>query len=318
MMVKDETNAAAEPCTDCDNTRIEKQLEAEEAGRAFQRELEKLALEHDRAVSKAEREHQNALLKAEDAAATSLQTARWQAEFDLAKSFHQNIADVAKGSIDRARDSAKFVQTAATAIATIYTGLLALVFSVTDNPLPLRGVYAGVFLGLSIALSTAYLAYLRKAPPPVSYAPGSSLTTLQLARTGFFMRWINATVNNRSWAIRASVISLAVGVMFVPMAFLTSTRPPSIPDAPVAPTIPATIAEPVADEAAALFAAQVEGYSAAVEARSSAIKTASQAATATSDDEADLNWIATVLAVFGLIAVLGGPWAIERYGSSPA
>ncbi len=41
--------------------------------------------------------------------------------------------EVIKGSLERARDSAKTVQTAAAAIATLYTGFAGAVFSVKDG-----------------------------------------------------------------------------------------------------------------------------------------------------------------------------------------
>ncbi len=48
------------------------------------------------------------------------------ADEELNKLFPTKVAEVAVAGIDRARDGAKFVQTAATAIFAIYTGLLAL------------------------------------------------------------------------------------------------------------------------------------------------------------------------------------------------
>lgn len=318
-----ESGSPAEPCTKCDEIKLQAQLGAEEAARAFQRELQKvggqhenelakLARQQDNDLAKLARQHELELAKAEDAAVTDFQKARWQTDAELTKAFHQTIADVAKGSIDRSRDSAKFVQTAAAAIVTLYSGLLALVFSVTDNPLPLRGVYAAVFLGLAVALATAYLAFITKPPSPKIYAGGGNLTEMQLHRTGYLTRWVNATVHDRRWAIRASVISLALGVAFIPAAFIATSRPVAIPDPPVTPNIPSTIAAPVTDQAVQLFEAQVQGYEAAALARNEAIERAAVAASDIADDETDLNIIVSLLALGGLLVVLFGPWVYSK------
>jgi len=86
---------------------------------------------------------------------------------NLAK-FHDTMTTLAIGSVDRARAGAELVQKASAALVTLYTGVLALVFSVTNNPLPPRGVLAPVFLGLAVVLSTAYIAYLE---PTTGYNP---------------------------------------------------------------------------------------------------------------------------------------------------
>jgi uncharacterized membrane protein HdeD (DUF308 family) len=308
-----------ESCTDCDKVRIEKQLEAEEALRASERELAKLAPQLENDLAKLQKEHELALDLAEDAAVTDLQKSSWQAEFELGKLFHETIAEVSKGSIERSRDSAKYVQTAAAAIAALYSGLLGLVFSVTDNPLPVRGVYAAVFLGLAIALATAYLAFLTKPRPPSLYAGGASQTEMQLNRTGYLTQWINATVQDRRWAIRASVLSLAIGVAFIAAPFVATSRPVAIPDPPAAPAIPAEIAAPISDDAARLFHAQLQGYEGAVTARNEAIEKASTQSTAAAADESSVNRKAFWLAVAGLLAVLLGPLIfakLRKEGSS--
>jgi VIT1/CCC1 family predicted Fe2+/Mn2+ transporter len=312
-------SGGAEPCTDCDKARLEHTLSAEEAARAAARDLAKLEREKQldaeetarasaRELTKLATEHELALDTAEDAALTAAQQTQLDAEAELGKLFHQSISEVATGSIERSRDSAKYVQTAAAAIAALYTGVLALVFSVTDDPLPVRGVAAAVFLGLAVALATAYLAYITRAAQPPMYAGGSSLSELQLNRTGFLTTWVNAIINERRWALRASILSLAIGVAFIPAAFVATHRPPSIPEPPAAPTIPMQIAPEVADQAAKAFAAQVKSYNAAVKARNAAIVSAANATTTAADDEQWANWITLVLGIIGLIVVVGGPF----------
>jgi hypothetical protein len=320
---------AVEPCSECDKVRLEQSLGAEEAARASTRDVAKVDRGHEHAleqlergkqldteeadraltrdVTKLEREHEQALDTAEDAAVTAIQQARLQADAELGKLFHESLSGVATGSIERSRDSAKYVQTAAAAIAALYTGSLGLVFSVTSHPLPVRGIAAAVFLALSVALATAYLAYISRAAAPPMYAGGSSLSELQINRTAYLTDWVNAIINQRRWALRASVLSLAFGVAFIPAAFVASRRPASIPAAPTAPAIPVQIAPEVATTAAMSFKAQVASYDSAVTARNSAIASAATASKTAGRDERRANWVTLGLALLGILVVLLGP-----------
>lgn len=246
------------------------------------------------------------------ALASDLLRAQRSAEEELNKLYHSTIATVATGAIDRARDSAKFVQTAATAVFALYTGLLGLVFSVTDNPLPLRGIWAGVFLGLAVALATAYLAFLKRpAPLPLSL-PGRSLTQLQHARTAYLTRWVNAAVNNRRWALRASVVSLAFGVGFVAAPFLSSGTRTPVPELPSPPAVPAAVAADIAPEAVRLFALEVDDYERAVEARRRALDAAASEAADLAGRERALDAVFALLAALALATVLAGPAVYAR------
>jgi len=301
------------PCDDCEAKRIEKEADAAEAEKAWTRKRQELAIQHANEIAKADRQHQIALEQADETLDAELLKSHWQAERDLNKHFHETVAEVSKGAIDRSRDSAKYVQTGAGAIMTLYTGLLALVFSVTDNPLPSRGVWVAVFLGLAIALATAYLAFLNKPKAPPLHRPSGPIPELQLLRTGYLTKLINATVYNRRWAIQASVVSLAVGVAFLPAAFVTNSRQADIPDPPAAPAIPAEVAESIAPRAGALFDAQVQGYEEAVQERNEAIQKASQQAAESGEKDADLNRTFALLALVGGIVVLFMPSALAVY-----
>jgi hypothetical protein len=320
-----------EPCSECDKVRLEHTLNDEEALRASTRDLAKLDKQHqftleetergkqldaeeairasERAIAKLEKEQQQAQETAQEAVLATIQENELQAEAQLGKLFHENISEVAKGSIERSRDSAKYVQTAAAAIAALYTGALGLVFSVTNNPLPIRGIAATVFLGLSVALSTAYLAYITKPVSLGMYPGGASLSELQLNRTAFLAEWVNAIVNDRRWAVRASVLSLAIGVTFIPAAFLSTHHPPSIPAAPTAPTIPAQIAPEIAPEAKKLFNAEAASYESAEKARAKLIEATAGEASTVAKDERSANWTTLGLGILGLLVVLLGPFA---------
>ena len=76
------------------------------------------------------------------------------------QAYYQAVLDLSKASVDRARASGETVQKAAATIVTLYTGVLALAFSVAEHPLPFRALFAAFLLGLAIVMSTAFLAYL--------------------------------------------------------------------------------------------------------------------------------------------------------------
>jgi hypothetical protein len=287
-------------CEDCEKVELEKRLTAEENARTFEREKQKLGLEHE-----------NSLDTAGETAATELQKSRWESEFSLAKLFHEKVTEITAGSVERSRDSAKYIQTAAAWIATLYSGLLALVFSVTDNPLPLRGAFAAIFLGFAVALSAAYLAFITTPRKLKLFDGGSSLTEQQLNRTGFLIKWVNATVRDRRWAIRASVLCLAFGVAFIPAAFISNHRPAPVPDAPSAPAIPSQIDPAVTDSASRLFESQIGGYEGAVKARNEAIEKSAAESKGISSAEDSTNLLTLAAAIFCFLLAMLGPlfWA---------
>jgi hypothetical protein len=262
-------------CDPCDQIKLTKRLDAEEAVRASERTAD-----------------------------VALNQARWDSEYELLKVFHSTIAEVASGAIERSRDSAKYVQTAAAAIGSLYAGILALVFSVTDHPLPLRGVYAAVFLGLAVALSTAYLAFITKPAMIEPYESTEALADVQIARSAFLSEWVGSTVNTRRWAIRASVLSLAFGVTFIAAPFVSTAPRVAIPAAPTAPPIPAAVPPVLAKDAARLFRDQVSSYQAAAVARDEAISKAATSAALASRRENRINAIALIFAGLALLVTL--------------
>lgn len=270
-------------------------------------EVEKLQVEHERAIARLTIEAANAATEAErqteQTLVGELHKAQQEADATLNHDFHAAVIEVTKGSLDRSREGAKWLQGSATAILGIYTALLALVFSVTDNPLPIRGVYAGIFLGLAIAFSTAYISFHQKPAPVTVNLPAPSVTQLQFARTAHFTQWMYSAVSNkRSW-IRASVLSLTVGVAFIAAPFITADTAASIPESPVAPEIPSAIDPAVAESAAALFEQQVADYTTSVEARKEAIAGAEIAIADTQTNESNLNDTALGVAIAALILI---------------
>lgn len=169
-------------------------------------------------ISREEREEvRTKSLKLIDAKITSLQ------------SMHEHLYDVAAASPERAVHAADTVQKASAAIAALYTGVLALIFSVSGTRLPLRGITAPLFLGLAVVLSTAYLAYIkpeiesRRAYPAL--ARGGAFEPLAYARLSTFIEIMTSMVERRSWMLRGAVVSLGVGLAAIALPFLSGPAP---------------------------------------------------------------------------------------------
>src|SRR5262245_3872547 len=79
--------------------------------------------------------------------------------------YYKGVLEVAKGSIERARGAAEFVQKASGGIGVIYAAILGVAFSVSERPLPSRGVLPAIFLGISVVCATYFLAWLPTREP---------------------------------------------------------------------------------------------------------------------------------------------------------
>jgi hypothetical protein len=142
------------------------------------------------------------------------------ADDDSEKKLHDSLAALAASSIDRARDGAKFVETAAAALGTIYTGVLGLAFAASDKPLPGRGLYAAAFFGIAIVGAAYYLGFFQHidAGGRVDYTPSRPENLWR--RTEWLAAWTSRQTRTRAWAMRGAVLALAFGVAFMPSAFL--------------------------------------------------------------------------------------------------
>lgn len=137
---------------------------------------------------------------------------------DLHKKTEEDMMEVAKASIERARDSAKFIQIAATAVAGIYTGVLGLAYSVAANPLPAEALIPTLFLGLAVALATGYLGFLTEPKDAASLKPSGSPRINSQRRTDFFVMWTRGIAMNRASLLRAGVVSFVIGVVLLPLS----------------------------------------------------------------------------------------------------
>lgn len=162
---------------------------------------------------------------------------------DLAQNaeFQKALIEITKGGFDRTRANAETVQKAAGVIGTIYTGALAAAFSVADRPLPPRGMLPALFLGLAVALSTGYLAYLashgrsKRTPTGVSSDPRGLRG--QFLRVELLAEAVSRAVRRRSYLMRCAVLALTVGVITLPVGFIAlpeaGRAPAAVPDWPM-------------------------------------------------------------------------------------
>lgn len=158
---------------------------------------------------------------AEVARTAALNAARYEA----VKGFAEAYREIAKGSIQRARDGADVVLKASAAIVTLYSGLLALVFAADGNPLPARGIAAPIFLGASVVFATAYVAFLRAESGEVRQPDERALESHVVA-WGEALAAITARIaERRVWTLRAAVLCLGVGLAYLPLAFVDIGSP---------------------------------------------------------------------------------------------
>lgn len=228
----------------------------------------------------------------------------------LEQKLHETLYTLSTGSIDRSRTGAQFVQTAASAIGGLYTGILAVIF-VSDTPVPARGFLPTLFFGAAIALATAYLAFVQRLGPMPRPKLWGSVHEDIWQRTNFLARYARAIVLQRAPLLRAGVVALAFGVVLLPAALLRAPRvtspaeelgsatagsvstggssAPSASPTPIAwPTPPAV--QP-AEVAAVLYQHQLDRYVATLD-----------SATARTDETAE-NAIAWSIAALGAVVV---------------
>jgi hypothetical protein len=199
-------------------------------------------------------------LKAQRDETSAYRAAEAQGDIANLQAFFNTMSSLAVGAVDRARGGAELVQKAAASVATVYTGILALVFSVTNNPLPARALLAPIFLGTAVALSTAYIAYLSPSNTLVEVDIPEGFEPIVYARLQAIIDTTTKLVKRRSPLLRASVFALGVGLFSIVMPFVTlplvsTTEPPVIASSPDWPS-PASVKDP--EFSKTLYAARVK------------------------------------------------------------
>ena len=144
-------------------------------------------------------------------------------EADFQKAIHAAYIEVDKGKLDRTTAAAAFVTTAAGAIGTLYTGLLALVFSVSAKPvrpLPARGLAPAVFLALAFFFSVVRIGFVRRSGRVFQMIPPAATWQEQQMRLREFMLWVDRGALRRAWALRIATVCLGAAVALLPLPFL--------------------------------------------------------------------------------------------------
>lgn len=183
---------------------------------------------------------QNELFKAQLAHLAAVQADEAAADGRLEEAYYGAI----RARLDQSTSAAEVVQRAAAAIGALYGAGLGVVFSVTDNPLPARGVVPLVFLGCAIAMSTVYLAWGGGAKPPAATAPpGEAPNALERGQRSIvlFAAVVTEFNQRRRRYLRGSILALALGLVLIPVPFVTidtdgaagtATATTSLPDWP--------------------------------------------------------------------------------------
>jgi hypothetical protein len=155
------------------------------------------------------------------------------AEADLRAAIQAAYLDVQKAKIDRTFRAADTVIRAAGAIATIYAGLLALVYSTASEPpqpLPARGIAPAVFLALAFFFSVVNVGFIGRSGRRVDILEGldtwdqqgkAETWKGQQRRLVRFMQWVDRGALQRAWALRMGVICLGAGAALLPLPFLS-------------------------------------------------------------------------------------------------
>jgi len=142
--------------------------------------------------------------------------ARAKSEDDLNQKLADTLTTLTVGGIDRARTGAQFIQTAATAIAGLYTGVLAVLF-VADQAAPIRSFIPVLFLGLAVVLATYYLAFVVPGTGIARPAYENNNDADVWVRLNYVSLWVRRIVFRRAGALRAAVICLFFGLLFLPI-----------------------------------------------------------------------------------------------------
>lgn len=175
---------------------------------------------HTRALELADHEAQIAADAAEAAANVAKETVDRAFYNGVMTHIYTSYVEAAKAGIDRAKARGELVQTAAAAVATLYTAVLALSYAADAQRLPIRGVIPAIFLGLAIVLSIAYVSFVTKPGEADTFEGQGNLRGALDQQRNLFILWCRDIELRRRGLLQLSVIALAGGVVFLPLPFL--------------------------------------------------------------------------------------------------
>jgi hypothetical protein len=246
--------------------------------------------------------------------ARGTESARAKTADELNQKLAETLTTLSVGAIDRARTGAQFIQTAATAIAGLYTGVLAVLF-VADQAAPIRSFIPVLFLGLAVVLATYYLAFVvpgtRMDRPDYQNINDADLWV----RLNYVSRWVRRIVFRRGGALRAAVVSLFFGLLFLPVGVAhlpANLKIQGLPEPKITTTSevnwPAPTILPDPSLSVVLYTAQLEEFRENLPAASSGVPD-----TTARDDVA--AWSAALLALVVVVYFWWDPlgrWRPER------
>ena len=113
------------------------------------------------------------------------------------------------------------MQGAATAVSGAYVGVLGLTYAVAQNKiLPIRGMIPTLFFGLAIFLAAVYVSFVTRPKDVPGLPTDGSLYDKQLQRRNTFVVWVSDATFRRRKFLQASVISLGIGAILLPLPFV--------------------------------------------------------------------------------------------------
>lgn len=153
------------------------------------------------------------------------------AEVAAVRSVQDAYIATSQSSLDRALTRVNVVTASISAVTTIYTALLGLVFAAEPakgQPFSLVAIVPALFLGLALFLVTIYAALFRRSltvGPLLPTGIGGQIAELRLVT---FMRWCFAGVLARSWALHAGIVSFGIGIATLPLPFVHLSGPQQV------------------------------------------------------------------------------------------
>lgn len=171
----------------------------------------------------------------------------------------KTLSTIATDSWEKSRDGTKQLILSASAIATLYSGVVGVVFAVKDNPLPQRGVWAIIFLAMAVFFAAVYLAPISSTglAVPINNSLADDATLPQLVKLPRNVTQItNSLIARNRWYVRAAAISLGLGAAFTMLPFFGTAPEAQLPT----PTPPPLPAAPLTGAAEQAYKWQVELY----------------------------------------------------------
>jgi hypothetical protein len=158
--------------------------------------------------------------------ATNNQSER-KAEFDhyylMIEEIQKGYIEVSKAAIDRSIQRAEFLQKVAAAVVSLYTAILALTYAADKskgNTISILGVIPGFFIGISYLLSAFYVSFITRSKDIEETNSDGTLIGEELSQRITFIKWNRASAMKRISLLQASIISLGIGILFLPIPYI--------------------------------------------------------------------------------------------------